>query len=585
MKRTENGQSLQEIGWEWICSSEAVTMLLDLSIHTQEHQTPPTSYGLKTTILEESLEANLILHLARAYEEKWVPPNVAVVNGRLYYSLPLSNWGEEGPLVCVDLRTGEEYWRQEIYMDTAQLYNFNSMNQHGIIPYLWDLGGSTCYMYDAETGELVLNLVNATGGYGIKHTFDKSGNIISYIFSGGAKTLTMWNSSKAVNPTESASYRPPIGGELDWRNGIEWEASLIDKSGQGLVLVSADVLVATKGYTDVWQPQLEGIGYDAHTGAYMWSFNLTDQMIQRTAYDFAPIMDGVLCWFDQAAMQWYGFDVQTGAQKWGPTDPYESAWGIYSQSYRGAGNLWAQVGYGKLYATAYDGTVHCYDLQTGKNEWNFQCESSGFETPYGTWPFYGGVTIADGKLYISNNEHSPNSPNWRGGKLYCLNAETGDELWSVAGWMPGPVIADGYMAVLNSYDGQIYCFGKGLTETKVTGPEAVQPLGTPVLIKGTVTDQSPGDTCLGIPAAGTPAVADEYMSEWKEYLYMQKPCPEYYEGVEVKLEVLDPNGNFYEIGTVKSDGSGMFKKMWTPETEGEYTVIATFEGSESYWRS
>jgi len=119
----------------------------------------------------------------------------------------------------------------------------------------------------------------------------------------------------------------------------------------------------------------------------------------------------------------------------------------------------------------------------------------------------------------------------------------------------------------------------------VSGPEAVQPLGTPVLIKGTVTDQSPGDTCLGVPTAGTPAVADEYMTEWMEYLYMQQECPEYYEGVDVKLEVLDPNGNFYVIGTVTSDGSGMFKKMWTPEVEGEYTIIATFEGSESYWRS
>ena len=88
-------------------------------------------------------------------------------------------------------------------------------------------------------------------------------------------TLRMWNSSKAVNPTGSASYRPSIGGTVDWRNGIEWEASLIDKSRQGLVLVSADVLVATKGYSDVWPPQLEVIGYNAHTGAYMWSFNLT----------------------------------------------------------------------------------------------------------------------------------------------------------------------------------------------------------------------------------------------------------------------------------------------------------------------
>ena len=25
--------------------------------------------------------------------------------------------------------------------------------------------------------------------------------------------------------------------------------------------------------------------------------------------------------------------------------------------------------------------------------------------------------------------------------------------------------------------------------------------------------------------------------------------------------------------------------MWTPDQEGEYIIIATFEGSESYWRS
>jgi hypothetical protein len=53
----------------------------------------------------------------------------------------------------------------------------------------------------------------------------------------------------------------------------------------------------------------------------------------------------------------------------------------------------------------------------------------------------------------------------------------------------------------------------------------------------------------------------------------------------VKLETLDPNNNFYEIGTVTSDASGMFKLMWQPPVPGEYTIIATFEGSASYYRS
>jgi len=51
------------------------------------------------------------------------------------------------------------------------------------------------------------------------------------------------------------------------------------------------------------------------------------------------------------------------------------------------------------------------------------------------------------------------------------------------------------------------------------------------------------------------------------------------------LYAIDPNGNFIHIGTVTSDMSGMFNKMWTPEHEGEYKIIATFEGSDSYWSS
>jgi hypothetical protein len=70
-----------------------------------------------------------------------------------------------------------------------------------------------------------------------------------------------------------------------------------------------------------------------------------------------------------------------------------------------------------------------------------------------------------------------------------------------------------------------------------------------------------------------------------EYLYMQQEIPGNATGVPVKLTAIDPNGNTQDIGTVTSDMSGMFKKMWTPPVPGEYTVIASFEGSESYYAS
>jgi hypothetical protein len=67
-----------------------------------------------------------------------------------------------------------------------------------------------------------------------------------------------------------------------------------------------------------------------------------------------------------------------------------------------------------------------------------------------------------------------------------------------------------------------------------------------------------------------------------EYLYMQQAMPTDAKGVEVTLDAVDPNGNFVPIGTVTSDTSGMFKKAFTPEVPGEYTIIATFAGSKSY---
>jgi hypothetical protein len=84
---------------------------------------------------------------------------------------------------------------------------------------------------------------------------------------------------------------------------------------------------------------------------------------------------------------------------------------------------------------------------------------------------------------------------------------------------------------------------------------------------------------------GVPAIADEYQEDWMEYVYMQQPCPAYAEGVEVILETLDPNNNFYEIGRATSDASGFYSIMWEPPVPGKYSVYATFKGSGSYYRS
>lgn len=56
-------------------------------------------------------------------------------------------------------------------------------------------------------------------------------------------------------------------------------------------------------------------------------------------------------------------------------------------------------------------------------------------------------------------------------------------------------------------------------------------------------------------------------------------------GVPVTLSVVDSNGNYRQIGTTTSDGSGMFTFTWKPDISGDYTVVASFAGSESYYPS
>ena len=66
---------------------------------------------------------------------------------------------------------------------------------------------------------------------------------------------------------------------------------------------------------------------------------------------------------------------------------------------------------------------------------------------------------------------------------------------------------------------------------------------------------------------------------------MQQERPANATGVPVSLDVVDANGNFRHIGTTTSDTNGFFTYQWIPDIEGMYTVVATFEGSESYYPS
>jgi hypothetical protein len=153
------------------------------------------------------------------------------------------------------------------------------------------------------------------------------------------------------------------------------------------------------------------------------------------------------------------------------------------------------------------------------------------------------------------------------------------------GFFTSIAISGGKLVGYAGYDNQIYCYGKGLSATTVDAPDVSVPLGSSVMIRGTVTDQSPGQTAIGVPAAGTPAISDESMDEWMAYLYMQQPKPTDATGVTVKLTATDANGVQKDIGTTTTDMNGKYGIAWTPTSKGTYHITALFEGSNSYYSS
>ena len=294
---------------------------------------------------------------------------------------------------------------------------------------------------------------------------------------------------------------------------------------------------------------------------------------------------------DVETMTFTAYSIDDGTLKWGPT-PSQPDYDYF--------NLQSFIAYDRLYSAGYGGIVFCYSMMNGSRLWTYgnggegNSTNAGLVTAWGNYPQFI-MAIADGKIYTSTYEHSPNSPHYKDMTIRCINAYTGEEIWKVMGagsafefGSKAFAVASGFAVWLNAYDMQLYCAGRGPSATTVMAGPKVSVHGSSVLVEGTVIDIAAGtkqDEQAGRFPSGVPAVSDASMGKWMEYVYMQKPRPTDVTGVEVVVSVLDPNNNVYEVGRTTSDANGFFKLAFIPEVPGEYTIIAKFEGSEGYWPS
>ncbi len=536
------------------------------------------------------------------YENKFNPK---IISGRLFYNMwtgpGMFSAGIPQGVICVDMATGQELWRNDSMpqISTAQILRFESGMQSGTNAYLWSSSGSgtsaVWQMYDAYSGRLLTTFTNITSGFSLGSTFGPNGEILSYSLSGSTNRMMMWNSTKAVIPVSpregSATYKPWTTPVRNFPDGIQWNVSIPDVPGtQSAQFTSyADgVIVAQAAITGyAISPTFVHVGYDVNlnpNGQQLWVKNWTNVGWGAGGPTSAGLLtftaargEGCYAFFQKETMQWHVINIKTGQEKW-VTPPLNEFTNTDFSVYDWSG----QIAYGKLIVDGYSGCVVAFDIETGEHLWTFDQGSSGIMTPYGTWPSFGGVTCADGKVYFGVTEHTPNSPMLRGYRLYAIDVESGEKLWEMPGFFASIAVAGGKLVGYAAYENQIYCYSPGQSATTVT---ATAGIGNAVTIQGAVTDQSPGQMGINVPAAGTPAVSDESMDKWMAYTYMQQVKPTNTTGVPVKLTVKDENGNTVFTKDTTSDASGHYAAAWIPESNGLYTITAAFAGSLSYYAS
>jgi len=514
----------------------------------------------------------------------------------------------------LDLYTGETLSFENTTTIPAfgQIYNYESPNQHGGFPYLWRTSGvtlpsgdisvsgtQTWEMIDGYTLETVTKIANVSAGG--TAVYGKDGSILRYNFagSGANKRLLVWNSSatptllQGTTGTNFWQWRPARLTVHDGSKGFSLNVSVPDVQGSIQAVREDEYVIGgvagKNNGTYVQQGHLWALSLKrGQEGTLLWNVTFTPPLSVSdivagsglTSYGVSMGIvdpeDGVFFFEHRLTLQRWAYSLETGKQIWGPSPP-EEAFHFYGMS--------ETIYEGKLFSYGYGGAIRTYNVTTGEILWTYNATTVGFESPYGGLYPIGIACIADGKLYCVSSEHSPTQPLWRGPNLRCLDAEPGEELWKVLFWgarmsptEPNVYLADGRLIGLNYYDMQLYCFGQGPSATTVSASPEVSVHGNSVLVKGTVTDQTPA-------AKGTPAISDEDLGAWMEYLYMQQAMPTNAAGVEVSLDALDPNGNFVHVDTVTSDMTGNYGTAFIPEVPGLYTIIATFAGSKSYYGS
>ena len=440
--------------------------------------------------------------VGEAYEYQFA--GTIVMNGILYYNLfPSTYANAQKILVAVDIRTGQELWRQSgVTVVRGQLFDFSVENQHGSFAAIWATSGTTWLAYDAMTGGWLYNFTNVPSGTVMT---GPSGEILILTVSSANGYMTLWNSSAVVGARGGA-----FGQAMAWNEWRPWGKNI---NATAPVPVSVETPTGYSGYS--WNVSIPkglpgSVVYawpDDLVYGYSRGASVTNQVtIQTTPTDqfyawavsLKPQSRGTLLWNKTEALpagnititsargpqddqsrtfcillketrQWMGFNLDTGNYLWTTESQH------FMDQYGQIGATWGNNGaiaYGHLYTIHYGGILYCYDITTGKTLWTYEnADQYGTELRNTNFPS-DIVMMTNGMIVITPSEFNPLIPRPSGAYTVCLNATTGEVIWKLNFAAPGggskPVIGDNIIAGFNEYDNQIYSIGKNPVCRKCT---------------------------------------------------------------------------------------------------------------------
>ncbi|MGD0644936.1 MAG: hypothetical protein ABSA75_08540, partial [Candidatus Bathyarchaeia archaeon] len=375
-----------------------------------------------------------------SYEGMFGPP--IIMNGQLYYNTP--NPPEYG-FVDVNLQTGQQVWYQNgtnswantgnpiqigfgfakqnyPQLSMGQELDYESPNQHGLIPYLWSTwtaanGSSVWSMYDPQTGNWICNLWNVPSGAGFfgasSMITDDTGTFLTYTLNyptaasqfGPAQpaTLSVWNSTETIQNTAPSNqqtngywmWRPPLGGQIDASIGtttynVTGTFPTIPTVMTGFgpsntaTLLGVDPVAAEAIYSTA--PSILGMAsYPTQNSFIQFAISIAPATIGQIEWsqsfpwpsgnvtlENGFMGGGVFTLFQKETTTWMAYSEHTGDHLWTSAQPEVSnhMYGITGGIYDGVLYSGDSIGEG--------GTIYAYNATTGTLLWSSTPTTMGY---------------------------------------------------------------------------------------------------------------------------------------------------------------------------------------------------------------